>query len=280
MIPTFRPDAADLITLAIRLAPQVTQVVVADDASPCTADSALRALVDQGVTVRRHRHNSGIARSLNEGLAVAREYEASWLLTLDQDTLVGSDYVAGLMTAVTQAILALGDGAIGAIAAGSLNDASGEIRYPVKLRRGIHTTQEVFQTGTLWSTPALTAIGGFDEEIGIDAVDAMACLKLRQKGLVIAVDPQLRLEHHYGAGTQYNLLGRQVISTGHSPDRRESMVRNRLKLFPAEFAQSPVHALRTIRRVGVNAALGATVEPDRWANIRGSARGLLHRKAR
>ncbi|MEI6363988.1 MAG: hypothetical protein WCP95_17870, partial [Actinomycetes bacterium] len=46
-------------------------------------------------------------------------------------------------------------------------------------------------------------------------------------------------------------------------------------LFPAEFAQDPVHALRTLRRVAMNTALAVTVEDDRWAKARASAKGLL-----
>ena len=76
------------------------------------------------------------------------------------------------------------------------------------------------------------------------------------------------------------MLGRDVLSSGHSPERRTTMVRNRLRLFPAEFAQSPTHALRTMRRVAVNTALAVTVEDDRWAKAKASARGLLPRRKR
>ena len=58
------------------------------------------------------------------------------------------------------------------------------------------------------------------------------------------------------------------------------MVRNRLRLAPAEFAQSPKHALRTLRRVAVNTLLAITVEDDRWAKAKGSARGILPRSQR
>ena len=58
------------------------------------------------------------------------------------------------------------------------------------------------------------------------------------------------------------------------------MVRNRLRLFPAEFAQSPVHALRTLRRVAVNTALAVTIEDDRWAKAKSSARGVFPARQR
>jgi len=118
------------------------------------------------------------------------------------------------------------------------------------------------------------AIGGFDEGLGIDAVDAAACLALRQRGFVIGVVPGIRVEHRIGAGRTVRIAGRSVMVTGHSPQRRTSMVRNRLRLFPAEFRQSPRHALRTLRRVAVNQSLGLLIEGDRWNKVKASIRGI------
>lgn len=280
VIPTYAPDPEDLIGLVRSLAPQVGRVVVADDASPCTSDPVLHVLAAAGVSVRRHRRNAGIARSLNEGLAVAQKIGAPWLLTVDQDTRLPDDYVATLLAALESAEFVLGVEAVGAIAAEALDDVSGDVGYPVTMRGDIRTTEEVFQTGTLWSVAGLSEIGGFDERLGIDGVDAAACLRLRRLDLTIVLAPGARIGHRYGTGTQYRILGRDVVSTGHSPERRESMVRNRLRLLPGEFAESPRHAIRTVRRVGVNTVLGATVESDRWANLKGSARGLLPRRNR
>lgn len=278
VVPTYRPDGAALAALVAALRSAGTDVVVSDDASPCTADPDLRALAADGVAVVRHRRNAGIARGLNDGFAAAVQRNAPWLLTVDQDTVLPDGYVQALADAAARVQAQLGSTPLGVIAAGAIDDASGEVSYPVHMRDGVATTDEVFQTGALWSVPMLQAIGGFDASLGIDGVDAAACLRIRQLGGMVALAPELRFAHHYGEGRQVRILGRNVVSTGHSPARRESMVRNRLRLFPAEFAESPAHALRTVRRVAVNTVLGVTIEPDRWANAKGSARGLLPRR--
>ena len=279
MIPTYQPDGSALSALISVLAPQVSSVVVADDASPCTSDPVLLAAAERdAVTVVRHAHNAGIARSLNAGLSAAADQGARWLLTVDQDSTLPADYVDGLLASLGAAEAVLGRESVGAIGAGGLDDVSGDVGYPIVWESGIPTTHEVFQTGSLWSVPDLLALGGFDERLGIDGVDAAACLGLRRKGRHIVLAPDVRLGHAYGAGTQYRILGRDVVSTGHSPERRESMVRNRLRLLPGEFAESPRHAFRTIRRVTVNTVLGVTVEKNRWENLQGSARGLRPRK--
>jgi rhamnosyltransferase len=225
-----------------------------------------------GVDVVRHRHNRGIARGLNDGVAFAVARGADWLLTVDQDSSLPPGYVAALLAAATDRV--------GVIGAEIISDASGDVRYPTTQSDGHLTTEEVFQTGSLWSVAALTAIGGFDESLGIDAVDAAACLRLRERGFIVALAPGVRLEHRVGAARQVTLLGRTVLATGHSPERRTTMVRNRLRLAPAEFRQSPKHAIRTLRRVGVNAVLGATVEENRWAKTKGTIRGLWPRASR
>jgi len=272
VVPTFRPESGELNSLVASLKTQGIKFLVTDDASPCTSDLALRAVESLGVDVVRHRHNRGIARGLNDGLAFAVARGADWLLTVDQDSSLPPGYIAALLAAASDRV--------GVIGAEIISDASGDVRYPTTQSDGHLTTEEVFQTGSLWSVAALTAIGGFDESLGIDAVDAAACLRLRERGFIVALAPGVRLEHRVGAARQVTLLGRTVLATGHSPERRTTMVRNRLRLAPAEFRQSPKHAFRTLRRVGVNAVLGATVEENRWAKTKGTIKGLWPRRSR
>ena len=280
VIPVYRPEGPALLALLKALADQRVPTVVADDASPCTADPLLREVAARGTTVVRHDRNTGIARSLNDGLNAAIDAGATWLLTVDQDSTLPDGYVAALAQAAGQAAEALWPRTVGAVGAGAVDDASGALAYPVTHVNGFPTTDEVIQTGTLWSVAALTSIGGFDESLGIDAVDAAACLRMRADGRRIALATGARIGHRVGTARQVTLLGRSVMSTGHGAERRATMVRNRLRLFPAEFAQSPVHALRTLRRVAVNTALAVTVEDDRWSKAKGSARGLLPRRQR
>lgn len=279
VVPSYRPNPEQLVALVRDLQEMSVPVTVADDASPSTADAVLRRVATSGAVVVRHRRNAGIARSLNDGLRLAAHHGARWLLTVDQDSVLAPDHVAHLLTAAAAADRVWGEGSVGAVAAGAIDDASGQIGYPVTWRDGIATTEEVIQTGTLWSVAALSAVGGFDEALGIDAVDAAACLALRRAGLGIVLAPDVRLVHRIGSGRQVRILGRDVLASGHSPERRASILRNRLRLFPAEFAQSPRHGLRTLRRVTVQTALAVTIEEDRWAKAKASVRGLVTRRS-
>jgi rhamnosyltransferase len=279
VVPTYAPEPGSLHSLLEALVAQVPTVLVTNDASPCTADTVLAELAGfPEVTVVRHDHNAGIARGLNEGLVFAAEQGSAWLLTVDQDSELPASYVDHLVQEAQRLVAA--DMPLGVIGAGRIDDGSGPLSYPVH-DLGIATvTEEVIQTGSLWSVAALAKAGGFDESLGIDAVDAAACLRLREAGYLVAVAPELHIRHSIGRSRIVRVLGRDVMVTGHSPSRRATMLRNRLRLFPAEFRQSPRHAFRTIRRVAANQMLGLLVEDDRWAKAKGSIRGLGLRRNR
>jgi len=272
VIPTYRPQPEPVLGLIESLRAAGVDVLVSDDASPATSDAALRAIASAGAPVVRHRHNAGIARGLNDGIAFATRAGAEWLLTVDQDSALPPHLVPDLLRTGASTPQ------VGVVGVETIVDASGDLAYPTRLVDGLLVTEEVFQSGALWSVSGLERIGGFDERLGIDAVDAAACLRLRQAGLIVALAPGTRLAHRYGEARSVRVLGRTVVATGHSPHRRETMVRNRLALAPAEFRQSPVQAARTLRRVAVNLALAATVEEDRTAKVMGGLRGLLPRR--
>lgn len=254
VVPTYRPDGTAL-DLVKELSAENVSIIVSDDASPCTCDPLLAEISEvHGVTLIRHERNRGIARGLNDGLTQALELGAQWLLTVDQDSRLPVQYVSSLLDAAQWRIVA-GE-KLGAMGARVIADASGDMKYPESGRDGFLATEELIQTGTLWRVEALKVVGGFDEALGIDAVDAAACLALRKHGWVIGLHDDLRVAHRIGNARTITIAGRDVMLTGHSSERRASMLRNRLRLFPAEFRQSPKHAVRTIRRVVVNQGLG------------------------
>ena len=278
VIPTFAPPG-QLPSLVSAIRESGYPIVVSDDASPCTSDAVLREVASiPNVDVLRHARNAGIARGLNEGLAVAQLAEAHWILTVDQDSMIATNYLPELLDSASSRLE--GGEPLGAIGAEVIEDASGPMTYPLSAAHPNATTQEIIQTGTLWNAAAMHQVGGFDESMGMDAVDAAACLALRRAGFTIGVAQGLSVDHSIGRSQAVRLGRRTVMVTGHSPDRRASMLRSRIRLLPAEFAESPRHALRTIRRVAVNQTLGLVLEGQRWEKAKGTARGLLPRKTR
>jgi rhamnosyltransferase len=270
VVPTHKPDPTQLHALLDRLTSWDIPVVVSDDASP--QPTALDAL-SPDVHLVRHAQHAGIARGLNDGLRFAQDASAEWLLTVDQDTSLEPGYLTALLDQLGRAHRSLSL-PVGAVAAGWVQDASGPLHYPTTNLTGIPVTAEVIQTGTLWSVSGLGGIGGFDEDFGIDAVDAAACVRLRASGFAIVLAPQARLDHRIGQARKVTILGHPVMATGHSPSRRETMVRNRLLLASEEYHQSPLQALRSLRRLASGTLLALTIEEERWAKAKATARGI------
>lgn len=270
VIPTYRPTP-DVVTLTSTIVAHVESLVVSDDASPCTFDPVLRE-ISAPASVIRHETNRGIARGLNDGLKSAQEAGHTWLLTVDQDSRVDATYVEHIYGFAHQAVDA--GTRVGAVGAQFVSISGENIGYPETMRHGMCTTHEVFQSGTLWNVPALASAGGFDEQLGIDAVDAAACLRLRERGYEIVLAEGLALNHRWGATEFVTVGNRSIAVTNHSPERRRTMVRNRLRLAPAEFRQSPIHAWRTLRRLAVGTGLALVRESDKRAKLAATLGGL------
>ena len=253
VVPTYRPPGR--LRALVDVLRLYGPVIVSDDGSPCAFDRLLAEVASKdGVNVLRHTTNVGIGRGLNDGLRFAQTMHYPWLLTVDQDSVLSTTYIQDLF-GTTRDFLGLGFH-VGAVGAETVLDQSGPMTYPSEQLGTLKTTEEVIQSGSLWSVEALTSVRGFDEELGNDAVDAAACLALRERGYVVALAPGLSFQHSIGSASQHRLFGRNVIVTHHSTTRHRAMLKNRLQLLPREVRQSPRHAFRSIRRVLVNQTMG------------------------
>ena len=275
IVPTYRPTE-ETVSLVRELSTMGAECLVSDDASPCTSDPTLSE-ISRFAPLIRHRENAGIARALNDGIRAAQASGHKWLLTFDQDSTPTPDYIEEVVR-FAQGLP--GNRSVGAIGARIIKTPGGELTYPEKVNGSLLTTHEVFQSGTLWRVEPMLAVGGFDETLGMDAVDAAACLRLRQAGFSIVLVPDLTLDHAWGESELINVPGRSVAITHHSPERRRTMVRNRLRLAPEEFRASPVHGARTLRRLAVGTVLAVTRENQRAAKLRATLAGLRDSRSR
>jgi GT2 family glycosyltransferase len=270
VVPTFRPTfgVLDLIATVSALGP----TLVTDDGSPVTSDPVLDAIQHHHppIQVLRHRHNVGIARGLNDGLAFAIEVKSPWLLTMDQDSKITLESLQMLLSSASDLTKdSTLQRQIGVLGCGKVVLQDGKDLFNKRPHTAFtHRVPEVIQSGSLWSVQALRDIGGFDQMLGIDAVDAEACLAFRERDYWVGIDERAVLHHNLGNARSVSVLGKRVLITEHSPARRRSMFRNRIRLFPREFAVSPLHALRTVRRVIVNRSMGMVMPSSKRHSAR------------
>ncbi len=186
MIPAFRPDS-EVAERVARVARQVAATVVVDDGSGATPD-----VVPPGVEFIALETNRGIAAALNAGVARAREIGATHVLTLDQDTKLGDDYVS---TALGTFLRAVGT-RIGAAVVDVVNGVASTPTWTSP--EGIPLAPEAIQSGMLISMACLDEVGGFDERLFIDSVDREFCHRIRAAGWSVGIATGTAIEHAIG----------------------------------------------------------------------------------
>ena len=218
-----------------RLREHVAGLVVVDDGS-------LVPVTYTGITVERLPENRGIAAALNQGVRAAVAAGATHVLTVDQDSSFPDDYVQQLLACERNALRqGLRPGAVGALEFSGLHHSG-------RFTEGVMVVQESIQSGTLFSVSALAEVGGFDDELVIDAVDTDVCLRLQDAGWDVCVAP-VGFDHALGEGHFVRLLGRRVWSSRHAPLRRYYITRNGIVVLRRHGRRHPRWALVYLRRL-------------------------------
>lgn len=258
VVAVFNP-ADDLRPLVRACAP--ADVLIVDDGSDMPVQL-------NGYLVLRREENLGLASSLNAALAYAEDHNYRRLLTLDQDTGLPDSYVTDLCDFMDRAQEeGRKVGALGPRVFGSM-------RYHGDQQLEFSPADEIIQSGMLLDVGALRDCGGFDESLFIDGVDTDVCLRLASCGYEVLTVP-LAIEHEIGEGVTYSILGRSVLSTGHSAQRRYFIARNRAILLKRYWHYHPRWAIVTLRRLLVGIVLSVTTESHRLANLVATCWGFL-----
>lgn len=156
----------------------------------------------ENVTYHVAPQNNGIAGAYNYAFHIAKKKSFKWVMTLDQDTRLPSDY----MEKVAPILESLdGKTEIGAIVPHLLQ--KGKLLSPVRIRPwGVNYLPlestglidgeiHAFNSGSLFRVDALQQIGGFDTRFWLDYQDASTYRKLHQFGKRVYVVENLNVEH-------------------------------------------------------------------------------------
>lgn len=267
VVVTFNPGpllprlCADLIEAGIA-------VLVVDNAS-VEGQEALEASDAAGADVLRLPDNRGVSGALNVGLA--RAGGAAWLLTFDQDSVIGPGFVQGLLESAP-----VRDPRAAVVAPRIVDAASGTV-----LQGGNHTqpvaARMVITSGALCRVAGLTSVNGFRDDLFIDHVDHDICLRLRRGGWQIWTTPDAVMKHSIGAMRASQVVpGLAVRNLHHSADRAYYKYRNYLLLVRSGTAGAdPRWALRTGLALAWGPIKVLFFETDRRAKFAATGAGLL-----
>jgi len=278
VITAFNPDH-QLLEACRSVMHQVDATVVVDDGSGAPNEAVLDMCRELGAVVSRHTTNRGIGAALNTGVRVARERlggSGTYILTLDQDSLVPAGYVDALVAAERAATSAgQSVGMVGPERAQGIRSAA------ARSVGGILHSREPIQSGLLIPTATFDAIGVFADNLFIDGVDSEFFLRATTRGRSAIVARGAKLGHHLGrehvvsVGGRPLALGARRLGLVHAADYRYYYIaRNRVILLRRYARTAPAWSISAVLRDLRHLAVTTAFVPGRWNRLSNTVVGL------
>lgn len=240
---------------------QVGQVHIVDNGSDKESLAVLASLErEAGVTVERLGENRGVGYALNRGVQRAREVGCTWLLTMDQDSVVDSSFIAAYQAALEEQPELVSLAPRSTSRTRKKDTADGIIKYAIT-------------SGNLVRLSLFDQIGLYDEGFFIDDIDFDFCLRLRRAGYAVHRVPAALMHHQLG-DTLDAPRAIKIYYARHPPIRRYYMYRNFMYLverylfqFPGFIAKLGVYQILLLFLIGF-------LDTAPLASYRAIARGL------
>lgn len=212
--------------------------------------------------------NLGIAEPLNKVSKLASASGAQWMLTMDQDSTLPTNYVSELLAAIGRLTAS---GKVG-IAAG-IHEDLGSLSQSTWARQ----VNTLITSGSLVNLTAYDEIGGCDVGFFIDCVDHELALKMRHRGWQLWSFKDVNFFHTIGAPKQVKvpLIGVTLCCSNHSALRKYYATRNRLKLYFRYFLFDPMFCLRDMYAMFAESAKIVLFESERVAKLRAMGLGFV-----
>ncbi|NMM17461.1 MAG: glycosyltransferase [Cellulomonas sp.] len=272
VITAFEPQVG-LVEACRAVLAQADVVVIVDDGSASAIDEVLDACRELGAVVVRHSTNRGIGAALNTGVDEVRRHldagSQTYVLTLDQDSVVPDGYLAALLAAARSAAHAgMTVGMVGPEQATGIRSAGARTEGEV-----VHS-KEPIQSGLLIPTATFDALGPFAAELFIDGVDTEFYLRATTHGRVVVVAPGATLEHRLGREHIVRLAGRRLALTYAADFRYYYIARNRIALLHRYARQAPGWAIGAVAKDLRHLTVTTLLVPGRRARLTSIAAGL------
>lgn len=288
VVVTYFPDTEFPLRLAA-VAREVAPLLVVDNsADPAAADPLAALCARSGTRLLRNAANLGTAAALNRGFAELARLGCTRAVAFDQDS-VPLPGLAAALRACADSDPRRPAAVVGANWTDAARGAPAHhlVRHPrlppcfrrVIAERDLNAATAVIMSGSLFSLEAWRELGGFDESLFLDLVDADFCLRAREAGWAVRVAAAAGLLHARGRKRAVRWGGRAWWPAFMPPARLYMLYRNRMLLFRRHAWREPhwaafetAYSLKVLAEIvllenGKLAKLGAC--------LRGTGAGLL-----
>lgn len=199
---------------------QVDRVIIVDNASDNLNNIIDKILDDYDITLVSNARNLGIAAALNQIVSVTLKDNVKWVLTLDQDSVIPSNYISSFEDYTNENV--------GILCPRIYNVENNSEDLPSKDCSKIIEVSKCITSGSLLNVEAWETIGGFDEKLFIDNVDFDYCYRVRQAGYKIIKNQAVTIKHSLGERKNVKFLFFKKIISAHGAVRIYYICRNKL----------------------------------------------------
>jgi rhamnosyltransferase len=244
IITTFRPDD-NFYKRVERIKKQVPLVIIVNDGDSIDNIINLKKWFDWEKNILLHHNtiNVGIAASLNKGVNIAKNNGYKWILTLDDDSLVKSDFVERLINGLKSIKI---DKPIGLIGMSWIEPNNNEKCKPIRESVTYFEKRGIITSGSLFSVDTYDKVGAFREDFYIDLVDYDYCLRARQKGFAIIKLNEIGFEHSIGRKEFIYVMGHKVVLGSHKAFRTYYAFRNSTVLALEYIKNDPLYSISVL----------------------------------
>lgn len=223
-IVTFNPDLDRLEENILSVITQVDKLIIVDNASAnINRIEELLAFKFQDVNLIRNDTNMGIAYALNQEAQYCLVNGYSWLLSLDQDSVIPK----GLISEYEKYVQ---DESIGMLTCKVVDRNFGELEQSNSQHRNVEEVSLCITSASLLRVAAWQKVGGYFEPMFIDGVDFDMCYLLMENGYKILKLNNVSFLHEVGKSKKTKFLGKEVQYFNHSPLRNYYIFRNNILL--------------------------------------------------
>mgnify|MGYP003110814356 FL=1 len=271
------------------LTPQVGRIIVVDNDSGDEVTEKLKEVAEAGggkVRLVLNDENVGLAAAQNQGIRLALEDGADWVLLLDDDSVPDAGMVEALLAAHADHP---SPGRIGLVAP-RLHDEEGTLKArayvsrhafdfrPVRFGPGdvLDNVAFAIASGSLVKAEVFREVGLMREDFFVDYIDFEFAFRMRRFGWGLVAVGDAGLEHRLGEFEHKRLLGRDFRFNSHSGFRRYYIYRNRMRVWRAYGLRLPAFFAFEAASIALDLAKLILLEDDKLEKLGGIGRGVMH----
>ncbi|MBT8944372.1 hypothetical protein BTJ16_04070 [Lactobacillus delbrueckii subsp. bulgaricus] len=261
-VVTYNPRITLLQKNLSALRELVDRVIVVDNGSVNLTD--IKKIIGGigSISLIENQRNLGIARALNEIMETAIEYEYSWVLTMDQDSVVPTNLVSEYVKYL--------DSSVGMLCPIIFDRNKNQLPTTYL---GTHEVKECITSGSLVNVSAWQKVNGFDEKLFIDGVDFDFCERIKKSNYRILEVGTVVLSHAIGNITMRKFFFWDVAVKNHSAFRKYYIARNTIYL--AKKNGNVARQIKSYLQVAKQVSIVIMYEQDKKQKLIAICRGMI-----